>query len=122
MNANEWVEFRAALALAGAGLVGFGGSFVAQPPMLSVGVALLGLLMLLTLAPSRSWIQLAGFTFLIAGTSGLLSIAAKWANALMTPEPQQDAPTGYLARSLLYALLLGIGWAERRHRRGVAVE
>ena len=116
MTGKDWRTFRDAMALLGAQLIGFGISFVAQPPRVSLFVALLGLVLMLTLAPPHRWVHLTGLSCLMAGSVGLLSIASSWLRAVDIAEMQQHTPTESLIRGVLYMGLLAIGWIERRHR------
>lgn len=121
MTANDWAVWRGGLALFGAILGGIGISFVAQPPLFSLIIALFGLVLLFTLAPRRHWKQLAGRALFVAGSVGLLSLAIRWARPPIAAEAQQDTWSGYLIRGLVYAMFLALGWAERRHRARAAI-
>ena len=122
MTASDWAAFRGALALLGAHLTGFGMSFAAQPPRVSIFILLFGLVLLITNAPPRLWIQLMGFACLMAGSVGIIAIVL---NEVRRP-PTSDVPpgtwTGYLIRGLVYVIFLALGLAERRYRARTAID
>ena len=78
--------------------------------------------MMLMLAPPRLWIQLTGFTFLMAGSVGLLSIAINWVRPESTSAAQSGTATEYLIRGLVYTIFLALGLAERRYRARVEID
>jgi hypothetical protein len=108
--------------LLGANLAGFGISFAAQPPRVSVFIMLFGVVLLITNAPPRLWLQLMGSAFLIAGSVGLLSIVMNEVRRPITSDIPPGTWTGYALQGVVYAIFLALGWGERRHRALMAVE